>query len=119
LQGNVGKSLALQVANENYDYYVIELSSFQLDDMYKFKADIAVLLNITPDHLDRYNYKLEDYINSKFRIVQNQTSEDSFIYCLDDEITKNEVEKEISPQKNILSPLHRWWKKALIFKTRK
>ena len=93
LAGNVGKSFAYQVATENFDYYVIELSSFQLDDMYKFKADISVLLNITPDHLDRYNYNLQDYINAKFRIVQNQTSEDSFIYCIDDEITKTEVEK--------------------------
>ncbi|HTA27418.1 MAG TPA: UDP-N-acetylmuramoyl-L-alanine--D-glutamate ligase [Bacteroidia bacterium] len=93
LAGNVGKSFAYQVATENFDYYVIELSSFQLDDMYKFKADISVLLNITPDHLDRYNYNLQDYVNAKFRIVQNQTSQDSFIYCLDDEITKMEVGK--------------------------
>jgi len=93
LAGNVGKSFAYQVATQNFDYYILELSSFQLDDMYKFKADIAVILNITPDHLDRYSYKLQDYVNSKFRIVQNQTSTDSFIYCLDDEITSNEVEK--------------------------
>lgn len=93
LAGNVGKSFAYQVATENFDYYVLELSSFQLDNMYKFKADISILLNITPDHLDRYNYNLEEYINSKFRIIQNQTSDDSFIYCLDDEITSREVEK--------------------------
>jgi len=93
LAGNVGKSFAYQVATENFDCYVLELSSFQLDDMYKFKADVAILLNITPDHLDRYNYKFEDYIDSKFKIVQNQTSEDSFIYCLDDEVTRKEVEK--------------------------
>ncbi len=99
LAGNVGKSFAYQVATENFDYYVIELSSFQLDDMYKFKADISVLLNITPDHLDRYNYNLQDYVNAKFRIVQNQTSEDSFIYCIDDEITKAEVEKRNIPAK--------------------
>jgi UDP-N-acetylmuramoylalanine--D-glutamate ligase len=99
LAGNVGRSFAYQVATENFDYYVLELSSFQLDDMYKFKADISVLLNITPDHLDRYNYNLQDYVDAKFRIVQNQTSEDSFIYCLDDEITKKEVEKRNIPAK--------------------
>ncbi len=93
LAGNVGKSFAYQVATENFDYYILELSSFQLDDMYHFKADVSVILNITPDHLDRYNYKLEDYVSSKFRILQNQTAEDSFIYCLDDEITAKEVEK--------------------------
>ena len=87
LGGNIGKSFALQVAEHNYDYYVLELSSFQLDDMYKFKCDVAVLTNITPDHLDRYNYKLENYVKSKFRILQNQTSSDSFIYCADDPIT--------------------------------
>lgn len=99
LAGNVGKSFAYQVATKNFDYYIIELSSFQLDDMYKFKADVAILLNITPDHLDRYNYKLEEYINAKFKIVQNQTSADSFIYCLDDEITREEVEKRNIPAK--------------------
>jgi UDP-N-acetylmuramoylalanine--D-glutamate ligase len=99
LAGNVGKSFAYQVATENFDYYILELSSFQLDDMYKFKADVSILLNITPDHLDRYNYKLEDYIDSKFKIVQNQTPEDSFIYCLDDEITREEVEKRNIPAK--------------------
>jgi len=93
LAGNVGKSFALQVATENFDYYVIELSSFQLDDMYKFKADVAVLLNITPDHLDRYDHEMENYIDSKFRIIQNQTAVDAFIYCLDDEVTKKEVSK--------------------------
>jgi UDP-N-acetylmuramoylalanine--D-glutamate ligase len=85
LAGNVGKSFALQVATEKFDYYVLELSSFQLDGMYKFKADISVLLNITPDHLDRYDYKFENYIASKFRIVQNQTYSDYFIYNADDE----------------------------------
>ena len=84
LAGNIGKSFAYQVATENFDYYILELSSFQLDGMYAFKADIAVLLNITPDHLDRYNYKFENYVASKFRIVQNQTFADSFIYCADD-----------------------------------
>lgn len=84
LAGNIGKSFAYQVATEKFDYYVLEISSFMLDDMYEFKADIAVLLNITPDHLDRYDYKLENYAASKFRIVQNQTAADYFIYCADD-----------------------------------
>ncbi|WP_417040136.1 UDP-N-acetylmuramoyl-L-alanine--D-glutamate ligase [Coprobacter fastidiosus] len=91
LAGNVGKSLALQVATENFDYYVIELSSFQLDNMYKFKADIAVLLNITPDHLDRYGYDIQNYINAKFRITQNQTPNDAFIYWNDDPIITKEL----------------------------
>ncbi|MDB5024472.1 MAG: murD [Mucilaginibacter sp.] len=84
LAGNIGKSFAYQVATEKFDYYVLELSSFMLDDMYRFKAHIAVLLNITPDHLDRYDYKLENYAASKFRITQNQTAGDYFIYCADD-----------------------------------
>ncbi|MFC6099959.1 UDP-N-acetylmuramoyl-L-alanine--D-glutamate ligase [Olivibacter domesticus] len=84
LAGNIGKSFALQVATEKFDIYVLEISSFMLDDMYDFRADIAVLLNITPDHLDRYDYKMENYANSKFRITQNQRSEDVFIYCQDD-----------------------------------
>lgn len=87
LGGNVGKSFAWQVANEQYDYWVLELSSFQLDDMNSFKADIAILLNITPDHLDRYEYKLENYANSKFRILNNQSSSDAFVYCADDTVT--------------------------------
>jgi UDP-N-acetylmuramoylalanine--D-glutamate ligase len=98
LGGNIGKSFAYQVATTNRDYYVLELSSFQLDGMFDFKADIAILTNITPDHLDRYEYKLENYINSKFRITNNQTENDVFIYCYDDEITRNEVAK-----RNILS----------------
>lgn len=84
LAGNIGKSFAYQVATEQFDYYVLEISSFMLDDMYQFKADIAVLLNITPDHLDRYDYKMENYVASKFRIMQNQTAADYFIYCDDD-----------------------------------
>ncbi|MDQ0640861.1 UDP-N-acetylmuramoylalanine--D-glutamate ligase [Pedobacter sp. W3I1] len=84
LAGNIGQSFAAQVATEDYEYYVLEISSFMLDDMFKFRADIAVLLNITPDHLDRYNYKLENYAASKMRIVQNQTAKDVFIYCADD-----------------------------------
>jgi UDP-N-acetylmuramoylalanine--D-glutamate ligase len=87
LAGNIGKSFALQVAREQFDTYVLEISSFMLDDMYHLRADIAVLLNITPDHLDRYDYKMENYVNSKFRIIQNQTEQDYFIYCTDDEET--------------------------------
>ncbi|GHE23512.1 UDP-N-acetylmuramoyl-L-alanine--D-glutamate ligase [Sphingobacterium griseoflavum] len=87
LAGNIGKSFAWQVARKEYDVYVLEISSFMLDDMYHFRADIAVILNITPDHLDRYDYRLENYVASKFRIVRNQTEADYFIYCLDDEET--------------------------------
>lgn len=90
LAGNVGHSLARQVINETADWYVVELSSFQLDGMYQFKADVAILLNITPDHLDRYDYKFENYIASKFRITQNQTENDFFIsFAEDQEIEKN------------------------------
>ena len=85
--GNIGRSFARQVAEENFDCYVLEISSFMLDDMYNFRADVAVLLNITPDHLDRYDYKMENYVASKFRILQNQTPNDVFIYCADDEET--------------------------------
>ena len=84
LAGNIGKSFAMQVAKEKFDHYVLEISSFMLDDMFNFKADIAVLLNITPDHLDRYDYKMKNYADSKFRIIQNQTANDTFIYCADD-----------------------------------
>jgi len=100
LAGNVGDSFALQVAEDNYDYYVIELSSFQLDGMHDFKADIAVLLNITPDHLDRYDYQMQNYVNSKMRIIRNQTSADAFIYWNDDTLIKEEIEKrnpKVSP----------------------
>lgn len=86
LGGNVGKSFAMQVARENFDYYVLELSSFQLDGMFDFVADVAVLLNITPDHLDRYEYKFENYVASKFRIAQNQSAENYFVYCADDKV---------------------------------
>ena len=86
LAGNIGNSLALQVAHENHDYYVIELSSFQLDNMYDFKADVAILLNITPDHLDRYDYKFENYVDAKFRITRNQTADDAFIYWAEDPV---------------------------------
>jgi UDP-N-acetylmuramoylalanine--D-glutamate ligase len=93
LAGNVGRSYARQVANESNDWYVLELSSFQLDDMTDFRANIAVLTNITPDHLDRYEYNMQNYINSKFRILQNQTSEDWFIYNYDDEVIRKELTK--------------------------
>ncbi len=93
LAGNVGQSFAWQVAEKEFDYYVIELSSFQLDGMFEFKADIAVLLNITPDHLDRYNYNMQNYIDSKFRIAQNQTADDVFIWCSDNPVLKLEMEK--------------------------
>ncbi len=93
LAGNIGNSLALQVATESYDYYVIELSSFQLDGMTEFKADIAILLNITPDHLDRYDYNFQNYVDSKFRITQNQTDKDVFIFWENDPVIKSELEK--------------------------
>jgi UDP-N-acetylmuramoylalanine--D-glutamate ligase len=89
--GNIGVSMCRLVANGNYDYYVLEISSFQLDDMYNFKADIAILCNITPDHLDRYEYKLENYIKSKFRITRNQQESDLFLFCADDELTINNL----------------------------
>lgn len=95
LGGNVGKSFAMQVATQEFDYYVLELSSFQLDGMFEFKADIAILLNITPDHLDRYDYKFENYANSKFRIIQNQTQEDAFIYCIDDKEIEKGVQERV------------------------
>lgn len=99
LAGNVGKSFALQVAENNYDYYVIELSSFQLDNMYDFKADIAILLNITPDHLDRYEYKFQNYIDAKFRITQNQTDDDVFIYWNDDDVIRQNLGSIVSSAK--------------------
>ena len=89
--GNIGISMSRMVATGNYDYFVLEISSFQLDDMYQFKADIAVLCNITPDHLDRYNYNLDNYIASKFRISQNQTADSLFIYCADDVLTTDNI----------------------------
>lgn len=93
LAGNIGKSLALQVAEEPHQYYIIELSSFQLDNMYDFHANIAILLNITPDHLDRYDYKFQNYVDAKMRIIQNQTAQDSFIYWNDDPVIKRELDK--------------------------
>ncbi len=94
MTGNVGNSLAMAVAEGSYDYYVIELSSFQLDGMYEFKADIAVLMNITPDHLDRYDHKFQNYIDSKFRITQNQKKDDLLIYWEGDPIIKTELSRK-------------------------
>lgn len=93
LAGNVGQSFALQVAEKDFDFYVLELSSFQLDDMFDFKAEIAILTNITPDHLDRYEYVFQNYVNSKFRILQNQTENDYFIFCADDPVISGEIAK--------------------------
>jgi UDP-N-acetylmuramoylalanine--D-glutamate ligase len=93
LAGNVGVSFAWQVATENFDYYVLEISSFQLDGMFDFKAEIAVILNITPDHLDRYDYSFDKYAQSKFRILQNQTDKDAFVYFKDNECISNSLEK--------------------------
>jgi UDP-N-acetylmuramoylalanine--D-glutamate ligase len=94
MTGNVGNSFAMAVAEGSYDYYVIELSSFQLDGMYEFKADVAVLMNITPDHLDRYGYKLQNYIDAKFRITQNQTKSDYLIYWDGDPVIRAELSKK-------------------------
>ncbi|WP_288317475.1 UDP-N-acetylmuramoyl-L-alanine--D-glutamate ligase [Xylanibacter caecicola] len=93
LAGNIGKSLALQVAEDPHEYYIIEISSFQLDNMYNFRANIAILLNITPDHLDRYDNCMQNYVDSKMRIIQNQTKDDTFIYWNDDPIIKRELKK--------------------------
>lgn len=92
LGGNIGHSFAKLVSENKYEYFVLELSSFQLDDMYEFRAHIAILTNITPDHLDRYEYKFENYAAAKMRIIQNQTPEDALIWCLDDEMSKKEIE---------------------------
>jgi UDP-N-acetylmuramoylalanine--D-glutamate ligase len=91
LGGNIGKSYAYQVATEKYDIYVLELSSFQLDNVYDFKADIAIITNITPDHLDRYGHDMENYVKAKFRITRNMSHDDCFIFCSDDEITINHL----------------------------
>ena len=101
LAGNIGQSLARQVANENFDLYVLELSSFQLDGNFKFKLHIACLTNITPDHLDRYDYNINNYIDSKFRLLQNQTEADYFIYCQDDELTQQGLLRHQVPSKAI------------------
>ena len=101
LGGNIGKSYAMQVATEKHDIYVLELSSFQLDGMYDFKADIAVLMNITPDHLDRYDHCFQNYINAKFRITRNMKPEDCFIFCSDDEVTIGELNKIVVQAKKL------------------
>lgn len=93
LAGNIGNSLALQVAQNDHRYYVIELSSFQLDNMYDFRADVAILLNITPDHLDRYEFKFQNYVDAKFRITRNQRKEDAFIYWAEDPVIDREMKK--------------------------
>ena len=101
LGGNIGKSYALQVATEHYDYYVLEISSFQLDNCYDFRPDIAVITNITPDHLDRYGYDMENYVRAKFRIIRNLRPEDCFIFDLDDEITINHLDKIVTEAKKL------------------
>ena len=93
LGGNIGKSYAYQVATAKHDIYVLEISSFQLDNMYDFKADIAIITNITPDHLDRYDHKMENYVKAKFRITRNMDKDDCFIFCSDDEITINHLNR--------------------------
>jgi len=99
LAGNVGKSFAWQVAENDFDIYVLEISSFQLDGMYDFKADIAILLNITPDHLDRYDNSFQTYVDSKFRILQNQTNSDALIFCNDDPVITEELKKRSAAAK--------------------
>ena len=99
LGGNIGKSYALQVATEHFDYYVLEISSFQLDNCYDFRPDIAIITNITPDHLDRYDYKMENYVKSKFRIIRNLRPEDCFIFDSDDEITINHLSQIVTQAK--------------------
>ncbi|MBQ0073583.1 MAG: UDP-N-acetylmuramoyl-L-alanine--D-glutamate ligase [Prevotella sp.] len=95
LAGNIGRSYALQVATEDHEWYVLEISSFQLDNMFDFRADVAVLMNITPDHLDRYEFEMQNYTDSKMRIIQNQTPKDTFVYWSDDEYIDNELRKRI------------------------
>ena len=101
LGGNIGKSYALQVATEYFDYYVLEISSFQLDNCYDFRPDIAIITNITPDHLDRYDYQMENYVKAKFRLTQNLRPEDCFIFDSDDEITIEHLNKIILSAKRL------------------
>ena len=96
MAGNVGRSLALQVAREPHDVYVVELSSFQLENMYDFRANIAMILNITPDHMDRYDYEMQNYIDAKFRIIRNMTAEDAFIFWQDDPVITRQLESVTS-----------------------
>ncbi|MDR1883144.1 MAG: UDP-N-acetylmuramoyl-L-alanine--D-glutamate ligase [Prevotella sp.] len=107
LGGNIGRSFARQAAEENHDYYVLELSSFQLENMYSFKADIAILLNITPDHLDRYDHDIQKYIDAKMRIAQNQTETDAFIFWEEDPIVSKEIEKLASSGKRYTFAEHK------------
>ncbi len=93
LAGNVGKSFAWQVAFHDFDWYVLEISSFQLDGMFRFRADVAILLNLSPDHLDRYDNDFQKYVDSKFRILQNQTANDYFVYWADDPVIRREIKK--------------------------
>lgn len=95
LAGNIGRSYAMQVATEDHDWYVLEISSFQLDNMFEFRADVSVLMNITPDHLDRYEFCMQNYVDSKMRIIQNQTPKDTFVYWTDDEYIDNELRKRL------------------------
>lgn len=105
--GNVGKSFAGQLAESDHDYWVLEISSFQLDDIVSFKPDVSVLLNITPDHLDRYGYEMQNYVDAKFAIARNLTAEDHFIYCDDDEvILENLKTKNIKAQLHPISTYH-------------
>jgi len=101
MTGNVGNSFAMAVAEGGYDYYVIELSSFQLDGMYDFKAEVAILMNITPDHLDRYDHEMQNYVDSKMRVIRNQTAGDHFIWCADDPVTTAEVAKRVIPSHSL------------------
>ena len=101
LGGNIGKSYAYQVATEHFDYYVLEISSFQLDDIYDFKPDIAIITNITPDHLDRYDHKMENYVEAKFKITKNLSKDDCFIFDSDDEITINHLDKIVTRAKKL------------------
>ncbi len=118
--GNIGKSFALQVAQNNYDVYVLEISSFQLDDMHKVRANIAILLNITPDHLDRYNNNFNNYVDSKFRIIQNQTADDAFIYCFDDSVITEKLKQiEVKAQQFPFSLLPIYFKQGAYLKNEK
>jgi UDP-N-acetylmuramoylalanine--D-glutamate ligase len=101
LVGNIGNSFALEVANGGWDYYVIEISNFQLDDIHDFRPDVALLLNLSEDHLDRYNYEYQKYIDSKFRITMNQNENDVFIYCADDEVLCKNLEQKKTKAKTI------------------
>jgi len=113
IAGNIGKSFAKQVAENNYDVYVLEISSFQLDDMHNVRANIAILLNITPDHLDRYNNNFHNYVDSKFRIIQNQTADDAFIYCYDDSVITEKLKHlEVKAQHFPFSLLHEKFKQG-------